>query len=176
MNIDSIIQVSNSIKNRGLFQTLQIIYAHLLDSWFDIKYGTDTAGVVKLIDLKIDSVNIKNGVDYQPTIARHLKKILRTQIFPPKSVFVDLGSGKGRNLLVASQFNFKRVVGIEFSKELCNIAKKNVDIFSLKNKCEKELINIIQCDVAEYIIKHDENIFFLYNDSDRPNVRFLVNR
>ena len=73
-------------------------------------------------------------MDYFPTRARHIKKILKTQIFPSKSVFVNIGSGKGRNLLIASQFNFKRVVGIEFSKEFCEIAKKNVDIFSLKKE------------------------------------------
>src|SRR6516225_8353137 len=39
--------------------------------------------------------------------------------------FVDIGCGKGRALMVASAFPFRRLVGVEISPELCEIARAN---------------------------------------------------
>ncbi len=38
--------------------------------------------------------------------------------------FVDFGSGKGRALLVAAEYPFERIVGIEFAEELHEIAQR----------------------------------------------------
>ena len=40
--------------------------------------------------------------------------------------FVDMGSGKGRALLVASELPFAKIVGVELSQELHQIAEENV--------------------------------------------------
>ena len=47
MIIELISQGLNSIKNRGLIQTGQVLLSLFFDLFFDIKYGTDTFGVVK---------------------------------------------------------------------------------------------------------------------------------
>src|SRR5215831_11087448 len=43
--------------------------------------------------------------------------------------FIDLGSGKGRVLLIAAQYPFKSVVGVEFSGTLHKIAQTNISKF-----------------------------------------------
>jgi histone methylation protein DOT1 len=40
--------------------------------------------------------------------------------------FVDLGSGKGRVLLMASDYPFKRIIGVEFMPELHRVAQENI--------------------------------------------------
>ena len=51
-------------------------------------------------------------------------------------VFVDLGSGKGRTLLLASEYPFRRIVGVELSPKLHRIAKTNVEKFrSEEQRC-----------------------------------------
>jgi hypothetical protein len=40
--------------------------------------------------------------------------------------FIDLGSGKGRALLLASEFPFQEIIGVELGPELHEIAKKNI--------------------------------------------------
>lgn len=40
--------------------------------------------------------------------------------------FVDLGAGKGRAMLLASELPFRRIVGVEFSPELCDVARRNL--------------------------------------------------
>src|SRR5947209_15968467 len=50
--------------------------------------------------------------------------------------FIDLGSGKGRTLLMASGWPFRRIVGVEFIPELDTIAKQNISTYSSETqKC-----------------------------------------
>ena len=44
--------------------------------------------------------------------------------------FVDLGSGKGRVLLMASDYPFQRIVGVEFMADLHRVAQKNITSYS----------------------------------------------
>lgn len=44
--------------------------------------------------------------------------------------FIDLGSGKGRVLLMASGYPFKRIIGVEFMPELHRAAQKNIASYS----------------------------------------------
>jgi hypothetical protein len=40
--------------------------------------------------------------------------------------FIDLGSGKGRVLLMAAAYGFKRIIGVEFMPELHRVAEENI--------------------------------------------------
>ena len=133
--------------------------------WFDIKHGTDTAQSVPLADLDIRSENRQRGVRYTPTPARDFKKLMNTLHFPGDSVFVDLGSGKGKTLMMASEFGFKRVVGVEFSPELCEKARRNWSIYR-KGVETGPNFEIVNSDVVDYEIKDDENVFFMFNPFD----------
>ena len=44
--------------------------------------------------------------------------------------FIDLGSGKGRAVLLASLYPFRRLIGVEFSPELTEVARLNVQAVS----------------------------------------------
>lgn len=46
--------------------------------------------------------------------------------------FIDIGSGKGRALLLASEFPFRRIVGVELLPELHRIAQKNIAEFAAR--------------------------------------------
>lgn len=41
-------------------------------------------------------------------------------------MFLDLGSGKGRMVLSAARFPFRRIIGVELSNDLTAIARRNV--------------------------------------------------
>jgi predicted RNA methylase len=77
-------------------------------------------------------------------------------------VFVDLGAGKGKVLLLAMEAGFKRVTGVELSPDLCRVALRNVERFKQKRQTHAS-VKVVQADVAHYEIWHDECIFFLYN-------------
>ena len=163
MNIFNL--VVDSIKKRGLTRTIQIILSNLGDYWFDIKYGTNTTRWVNLNDLEVRSENKQRGMKYQPTFERPFRKLMNIVDFPSDSVFVDLGCGKGRVLMMASEYGFKRIVGVEFSRELCEDATRNLSIYRKKVGVDVD-VDIVELDVVDYEIKDDENVFFMFNPFD----------
>jgi SAM-dependent methyltransferase len=96
---------------------------------FDATYGTDTSGYVPSEDLPGSSVATTKLHVYggsQPSIIREaLTKLPDDKPF----TFIDLGCGKGRPMLVATEFPFKRVIGLELSTALAEQARSNVAIY-----------------------------------------------
>ena len=145
------------------------------DRWFDFRYGTDTSSKDKSVDPDVTSVTAVDAIRYAPTRARHFHALMTDFEFPYGSVFVDVGCGKGKVLIMAMGYPFKRVVGIEFSSRLSDIAKENVERY-----CGKKSLNNIAVihhrDVVDYDIEPDENIFYLYNPfNERVMKRFIEN-
>jgi tRNA1(Val) A37 N6-methylase TrmN6 len=68
---------------------------------------------------------------------------------PKNKVIVDIGSGKGRVLLMASEFGFKEARGVEFSLNLCEIAKKNIENYTAKKKTNT-IFNVYNADARFY--------------------------
>lgn len=88
---------------------------------FDKRFGTDTSAPTFERDQKTD-VHF-----YVPTTASVIDEIIGSiPIRPREFTFIDMGSGKGRALLIASEFPFKNIVGIELSEPLHRVAEENV--------------------------------------------------
>jgi SAM-dependent methyltransferase len=92
----------------------------------DRRLGIDTAGSVEPADLMVPEGDATAGFAYvgtQPRLARLWLAALpgRRDSF----TFVDMGSGKGRVLAIAAEAGFARVVGVEFAKELHEVAAAN---------------------------------------------------
>jgi len=165
--IDPLQKTKTVLQRYGLKGTILKLYSRITYNWFDLRYGTDTSTMVPLEQLTIDSDNKTKGYTYGPSRARPLKKLLSTIKSPilADSVFLDLGCGKGKPLLVASEFGFKELRGVEFAKELCEIAKTNIAIYKTKTGVSAQF-QIIESDVIDYVIKTDENVFFMGNPFD----------
>ena len=104
-----------------------------------------------------------------------MRSLLRKLDLPKNGAFVDLGSGKGRVLLIATQFGFTRIIGVEFSRELCEVARANVTTFARKTQVTPG-IQIVESDVANYLIEPEYNVLFMYNPFDAVVMaKFLVN-
>ena len=64
---------------------------------------------------------------YQPTEPELFREMMGAlPIELERFTFVDIGSGKGRTLLMASEFPFKRIVGVELMEELHRAAEENL--------------------------------------------------
>ena len=141
-------RIKKSLRERGLVSSLCrsfLLPIHLLQEYrqragivrtsepsdFDREFAVDTGGdfgdTTYLSDLDIPSSNWIRGADYIPIDPERLLGILSSVSLNYEDfVFIDLGSGKGRALLVALQFPFRRIVGVEFSPQLHEIAKRNI--------------------------------------------------
>jgi SAM-dependent methyltransferase len=118
----------------GVLGTLQLIPLNLrtlaleyLDKRHDRQHGINTAGWLELQELAIDSPNKSFGIRYQPSSRKRLEAIFANLPADLSDfTFVDFGSGRGRVLVFASKFGFKKIVGVEFSEELHRSAVDNV--------------------------------------------------
>lgn len=128
---------------------------------FDARFGTDTSAPVFERDQKT-SVHF-----YVPTTASVIYDILRTlPVQPRKSVFVDMGSGKGRALLVASEFPFARIVGIELSENLHRIAQDNIKRYKpAAQQCTT--FDLRRMDALDYAYGDEPLVLFLFDPFGR---------
>jgi len=134
-----------------------------VDDGFDREFGVDTGGYVKLTDLDIGTKNWVYGEDYQPIPARVFEEIVgRLQIRHEDFVFIDLGSGKGKPLLLASEFAFKRIIGVEFSPDLNQIAQQNIQNYKSASQRCKDLESVCM-DVLAYPLPEEPTVFHLYH-------------
>jgi len=154
-----------NFQEKGFARTLTIIIYRLGDFRFDLNYGTDTTRKILLKNLAIESENKNRGNTYQPTMAAPFSRLLDRLALSADSVLVDFGCGKGRVLLLAALGGIKKAVGIEFSPQLCDIARNNVAIVEKKTG-QKLDIDIINADVCQYGIEAEQNVFFLFNPFD----------
>lgn len=125
---------------------------------FDQLHGTDTATIVPLWQLRIDSPNAKAGVRYQAVGPEAIQLGLALIDMPLKDFsFVDLGSGKGRSLIVAAEIGFRTVIGVEFANELVEIARRNLGITKVHNA------TVLHRDAASYELPAGDLMIFMYD-------------
>lgn len=161
------------LARHGLVHTARAVVSTIVDVGFDLRYGTDTLRRVDMDALNVESEHKAHATFYQAAPAGPLRQILRKLKLPKDGVFVDLGSGKGRVLLIAAQFGFKKVVGVEFSRELCTIARDNVTVFTQRTNITAR-IDVVESDVANYPIATDHNVFFVNNPFDEVVMKRLL--
>jgi predicted RNA methylase len=143
-------------------------------SAFDREFGTDTETIVPLWKLNIESPYREQGVRYQASDPDFVRTTIdNLPIRPEEFVFIDMGSGKGRTLLVASEYPFRRIIGVEFAAELNAVAAENIRKYqSLKRKCDDVLP--ICADAANYEFPAENALVFLYNPFGEDVLRHML--
>lgn len=96
----------------------------------------------------------------EPEIFREMLEGLRTDF--REFTFVDIGSGKGRALLMASEYPFRRIVGVELLPELHRIAQENIQILRNKN-LRAAPIESLCGDATEYNFPDEPLIVYLFH-------------
>jgi len=135
---------------------------------FDAALNVETSAEIPLWRLPIASPNAKFGTHYQTTAPSvFLDAIGMVPGDRRNFTFVDLGSGKGRTLILAAKHGFKRVVGVEFSPDLAAIARKNVEQLEI-------LAEIVVMDASHFRFPDDNLVIYMYNPFGRSVVSSVV--
>lgn len=133
------------------------------DRQFDARFGTDTADPVPLDRLDIAEEHKRLAVEYAPTSpVRFCMKLLVLEIPFAEYVFVDLGSGKGRVLLLASEFPFRRIIGVELSESLHQTALRNFAAYRSRTQ-QCRALESVHCDAASFVPPNEPTVLYLYN-------------
>jgi SAM-dependent methyltransferase len=133
------------------------------DRAFDLAHGVDTAGPVQLAELNIKSANWPYGTRYEPIGPGQFRTVIEAaEVDFPRYTFVDFGSGKGRALLLASEYPFRKIIGVEFAPELAEIARRNLCNYSgAAQRCRQ--VEVVCRDATEFPIPDGPTVCFFHN-------------
>ena len=129
---------------------------------FDMEYGTETSGLITGEELVSGRWNDLWNTAYYGISPSGFNQMLQAlDLDWRRFTFVDMGSGKGRALLLASRFPFRRIVGVEIAPELSQTATANIRCFSASwQRCRE--IEACTGDAAEFVYPAGPLVLFLY--------------
>jgi SAM-dependent methyltransferase len=138
------------------------------------KYGIDTSGADELDTLEQKGIDTSHATIYMPASYDLLHTVFE-QFSPAGFVhFLDIGCGKGRAMCVAARYGAKKITGIDFSKDFCMAAEKNMAI--TRQHLPGLQYNIIHNDAFYYEIPPDVDCIFLFNPFDEIIMEGVVDR
>jgi SAM-dependent methyltransferase len=143
---------------------------------FDQKHGTDTGGTRNIVSLDaVDSPAALYAVRYEPSPARLVRDQLnKLNVNEAQFTFIDFGSGKGRVLLIAAERRFREVIGIEFSRELHEIALRNIT--RLPHLAQGTRVRSINGDAAEVELPTSYLVCYFNNPFGPPIISKVAER
>lgn len=134
---------------------------------FDQAFGTVTAPIIGQFDLgsKVSFDRWEKSVRYVPSPAKVVTQVLHElryyTINYEDYTFIDIGAGLGRNLLLASHFPFRKIIGVEIAAELAELAKKNIEIYdSPEQRCYD--LEMTSVDALEFQFPTGNLVLYFY--------------
>jgi SAM-dependent methyltransferase len=184
-------KIKKALQQRGLGGTVKLIawkFGDPLANWlwparyqarrrdreFDARFGVETRGIIELERLRIASRNAAHGVQYEQTKPAAFDTLMKPlQIRYEDFVFVDFGSGKGRALLLASEYPFRKIIGVEFAPELHEAAQANLARYhSATQQCRA--IELYCQDATEFVLPAEPAVLYFYNPFDATVMRKVL--
>lgn len=138
-----------TLKIEELFGRARISLYMFYDSRIDRKYNIDTLSIPE--------------TTYIPMSSKILKWVFPKYITIGNIKFFDYGSGKGKALILASELGVKYLGGVEWSADLVEISKTNLDIY--KKLSRTDIVYDIQQGDATLYEDIDEYNVFLFNNT-----------
>jgi hypothetical protein len=152
---------------------------------FDQLHGTDTSGL-------IPAGKIARGTTVKPAeltayygIAPSILEALldtwlhRLHFSAPieQTVFLDVGSGKGRAALLASRYPFLRVEGIELNAALAHTALANAEIWrQCPHAAQLAPLALHHADALRHPLPAQPTLAFLFHPFELPILRRFLSR
>ena len=139
---------------------------------YDFDHGVDTTWAT--VSLRTRFRELLSGGRYQPSEPSLFHQILRSlPVVPDGFTFIDLGSGKGRTLLMASDYPFRRIIGVEFLAELDAIACENISRYhSDQQKCFT--LESRAGDARDFDFPTESTVLYLFNPFPEDVLRAVL--
>lgn len=81
-----------------------------------------------------------------------------------RSTFIDAGAGMGRAVMLAAEYPFAQIVGVEISAALLAIATDNLEKARIERRCAD--VRLVRGDARHYRFPPGDLVLFLYNPFD----------
>jgi SAM-dependent methyltransferase len=148
---------------------------------FDVPHGVDTSGLLYADALTTGHPHDRYSEGYYATAPSLFHGALaRWQVTLSNApledyTFIDLGSGKGRVLLMASDYPFRAVMGVELNAKLARVARRNLAKW-MRSPHACRAVSAVQGDVLETPIPDGPLVLFLFNAFEAQIVTALLER
>jgi len=148
---------------------------------FDQRYGVDTSGLIAGGHLRSGHAHDAFNTAYYGMAPSRFRWIMERWISDVSHVriedhtFVDLGCGKGRAILLASEFPFHQAIGVELHPGLARIARRNLVLWEAakRNLCP---FQVICQDATEFVFPAGPCLLYLFHPFTTPVVERLIDR
>jgi hypothetical protein len=146
---------------------------------FDLEFGVRTSGLVAGRHLKSGHRSDRHSTAYfgvAPSVFRNM--IVRWRRLKPTAAldeftFVDLGAGMGRAMLLAAEFPFRAVLGVELNLTLAGIGRRNMTLWRAADRARAPMRMMCR-DATEFQLPPGPCVVFLFNPFGAPVLRTLV--
>lgn len=94
---------------------------------------------------------------------------------PSHFSFIDIGSGKGRVLLMAADYPFRRILGLELIPSLHRIAVENLAKYhSERQRCFA--LESVCCDATEFAFPEEPLVIYIFHSLPEAPLRKMMSR
>ncbi len=142
----------------GPRRTLRWAADRLLDKQFDHRFGIESSERRLTERSHTDSPDF---VGHQPVSYTDMRQLLAGLTIRSDDVFLDYGSGMGRAVCLAATYQFRTVLGVEISPELCRIAIRNLESARSKLRCKD--VRIVNANALRYEVPAEVSVIFFFN-------------
>jgi len=133
--------------------------------FYDKLYGLDFLSVIPLEVLGLDSSVVVQG---SPSGNKFLFKVLNDVFIDSDDSILDIGCAKGSALKYFAKFPFNKVHGLELSKTLVQICRKNFNILKKNN------VKVFHENATNFKHYNEYNFFYLYNPYPKEVMKKFV--
>jgi hypothetical protein len=89
-------------------------------------------------------------------------KAMRQFVRPrPGEVLLDYGSGSGKAMIMAATFPFAKIIGVEYSPGLNELATRVLALARPRLRCQQ--FELVTGDAAEYVVRADVSVVYFFN-------------
>jgi predicted RNA methylase len=151
---------ASRIREEGPGRTFQLGVHRGYSAWCERRLGVQTAAFEP--SLADEGLLDADFHGYSASSCLDLKRVLdHVAPHPAQDVFLDLGSGLGRVVLMAALRPFRRVIGVEISPQQVERARRNLEVARPKLACRDVLL--VCGNAAEYELPDDVTVVYLFN-------------
>jgi SAM-dependent methyltransferase len=135
---------------------------------FDEQFGVDTSGTVTWEELETGHAHDIYVTCYYGVAPSLFHGVIeRWQSLAGKHsiadcTFIDLGSGKGRPVLLAAELPFKASIGVELNPALSDVLRQNIVLWEAAGKAKGSMAAICQ-DATEFVFPENPCVLYMFN-------------
>lgn len=156
----------------GLVKKIKLYFGLIRDrNWWAINYRLQF--LLRQIDLNnmgVDELGLsaERSHEYADSGGLELENVLDSFNITPLDAIIDFGCGKGGALITLAKYPFVKIIGVELSTKLVEIAKRNLRKLRIDN------VSIQCCDAIEFKELDDYNFFYFFSPFPCPVMKLVI--